>query len=762
MKKMLSLLFLAAGLTAAAGTVDAKYPVVLADSAIVTEEEAARTIAEDLSAMFKTPVRLIREKAWDGKTPAVLVGWTDAAKKAGCDFEKLHREAWHVQALPGGSIIVSGGRPRGTLYGATEFLEHAGVRYFSLNDKYVPERKSFSFPEKWRSAGKPHFARRATYIGSKTKEAHRFARWHRMNLDAEPEKSLAGFYNERQDGLCNTFYDYAKGFPGGGKPEYFSLWKGKRQTIRNTHGPGQLCLSHPEVRSLIKQQLRAKAAKDKKEAAAAGYAPREYYLVSICDSDRKCECPGCIALAEKYGAYSGALLDFINDIAREFPDLKIVTRAYIFTVDPPKQGIVPEKNVVISLAVNCWDWSKKRDTMNYLTSPSNAYTRKVYDGWKKISRTLDIWDYCTLFREKQCAPYTAVHVIRKNMPIFADMGVKCYFSELEYGSRQNVDFYSFQALAAYLNMKLQITPYADSEKIVADFMTGYYGKAAPVMHQLLDYIVERQLSNPEPLGEHRMLRWHYADEKFFIRCVELLLEAEKAVQDDPARLRRVQREWLPVGCGLCWKWDHLKNKPAIEKQQVIARMREAWYVFIKEFSPHAEKANRAKVDKYLRWVTLSPSLPLDLYEEYIWYNTTSITATRFQAQETALLRNDPDALGGKAWVLGSDLKHDGRVEFFFRNKKEPQTLLKFTFDGKNIPQDEKYHCIKVGELYPAGLDLYTDAWGKLFRMPGQQSSRIKKYTYGLYFNIKFTGPAYVRGSKSPNGVSIAQIIYVIQ
>jgi hypothetical protein len=47
-------------------------------------------------------------------------------------------------------------------------------------------------------------------------------------------------------------------------------------------------------------------------------------------------------------------------------------------------------------------------------------------------------------------------------------------------------------------------------------------------------------------------------------------------------------------------------------------------------------------------------------------------------------------------------------------------------------------------------------------MPGRQMGQIKKYTYGLYYNIKFTGPAYVKGSKSPDTVSIAQVIYVIQ
>ena len=47
-------------------------------------------------------------------------------------------------------------------------------------------------------------------------------------------------------------------------------------------------------------------------------------------------------------------------------------------------------------------------------------------------------------------------------------------------------------------------------------------------------------------------------------------------------------------------------------------------------------------------------------------------------------------------------------------------------------------------------------------MPGRQKSRIKKYNYGLYYNIKFTGPAYVKGSKSPDAVAIAQVIYVIQ
>ena len=763
MKKLYLLLALAAGFCLYGADIDSRYQVVLADKAIVTEKEAAQTIAADLSVMFGKKIKVIAEKDYKKGTPAVFVGWTKAARQKKIAFEKMPTESWHVESLSGGNVIVTGGRPRGTLYGAYEFLEYAGIRYFFLNDKFIPQKKKISFPAGKKLAGKPYFLRRGIHFGSKTEEAHSFQRWHKMNLDAEPRKpaGLSGFYNERQDGQYNTFFNYAKGFPNGGKPEYFSLHKGKRLKIKSTHGPGQLCLSHPEVRVLVKQQLRAKIAKDKKEAEKNGYPQCKFYLVSICDTDKKCECSGCLALAEKYGAYSGALLDFINDIAREFPQIYIATRAYIFTVDPPKRGIVPEKNVIISLAVNCWDWSKKRDTMSYLSAPTNAYTRKVYEGWGKISKHLDIWDYNILFREKQPTPYTNVHVIRYNMPVFAKMGVKCYFSELEYGSRQNVEMHSFQHLSGYLNMKLQQNPYADAEKIIADFMTNYFGKAAPVMRQLLDFVIEKQLTNPEPMGEHRMLHWKYTDEKFFSRCVELLLEAEKLVKDDPYRLKHVKREWLPIGGGLCWKWDHLAVKPAIKETEVIARMREAFYTFIKEFSPHAEKAARAKVDAYLRFLSLCPSLPLELMENYLWYNTTSITASRFQSGKI-LLADAADAPGGKAWVMGKEFKHTGKVEFVYRFKKAPKELLKFTFDSKNIPQDEKFHCIKVGELYPAELDLYANDWGRLFRMPGRQKSRIKKYNYGLYYNIKFTGPAYVKGSKSPDAVAIAQVIYVIQ
>jgi len=82
----------------------------------------------------------------------------------------------------------------------------------------------------------------------------------------------------------------------------------------------------------------------------------------------------------------------------------------------------------------------------------------------------------------------------------------------------------------------------------------------------------------------------------------------------------------------------------------------------------------------------------------------------------------------------------------------------------DIPQDEKYHWYKIpawdfqpgsflwGFYWYSRVDL-SSAWTNADGLPGYN-------VWETWFSVKYTGPAYVKGSTRPNGVWIDKVILV--
>ena len=113
-------------------------------------------------------------------------------------------------------------------------------------------------------------------------------------------------------------------------------------------------MTHPEVREKVYQTLLGFIKADRKEADERGAPYPTRYDISHNDHMRYCQCPTCMAIAEREGSYSGTNIDFINSLAvrlkKDYPDLTISTFAYTYTAVPPKT-IRPLDNVEIRLSL---------------------------------------------------------------------------------------------------------------------------------------------------------------------------------------------------------------------------------------------------------------------------------------------------------------------------------------------------------------------------------------------------------------------------
>ena len=132
MKKFISFFCLCAVLFPLCGqvSIDDRYGVRLdIKNPIPAEVNAAQELKHYLAEIFGTPQAVFERK--DGK--AVVLRHEAS----------MGREEFKIAADPSGNVVISGGRPRGVMYGAYYFLDRKlGVHWYSPYDEYVPSAKT--------------------------------------------------------------------------------------------------------------------------------------------------------------------------------------------------------------------------------------------------------------------------------------------------------------------------------------------------------------------------------------------------------------------------------------------------------------------------------------------------------------------------------------------------------------------------------------------------------------------------------------------
>ncbi|MFZ2640515.1 MAG: DUF4838 domain-containing protein [Verrucomicrobiia bacterium] len=571
---VLSLLTGLAGV-AAIGAESAKnekpgYPIIQAAQATPAERFAARELSGFLQKVTGATFEVREETDKPLPAKAIHVGWTDFARRH-ADLAALGPEEWFIKTA-GNNLIVAGGRPRGTLYAVYEYLEQE-LRCHWLDEftEVIPSQPTLKFAT-LDIKGKPAFWNRVIYSGPPMCDPDLMYRFDIRNKDskATPYGFTEAIYGAPN--TCHTFYDYSKDWPAA-HPEYLAMDdKGQRVVSTSGLGPGQICLTHPDVRKLMLAKLRKYIVTDREAAARGGYPAPRIYSIEQNDNPSSCRCPECKAFSEREGSDSGPLLDLVNDLADgirvEFPDVMIGTFAYMQTLIPPKT-VKPRDNVIIRVAQLNAEYTGSESSSlypDYFRPMSSKINRPVYENlaqWAKIARHIGIWDYWILYdfngADRFMTPYANVSCIAPDIRLFFDNHAETLFVECE-----KPEDTSFFALKRWLGLKLMQDPLRPREQLVKTFMAGYYGPAARKIAEYLDYMEQRIDAVPQEVKMSSMLEQHrpYLDVAFYSTGIQLLDEAEKLCGSNKAARLHVRREKIPVYSGLLGAWKYLKNTPA--------------------------------------------------------------------------------------------------------------------------------------------------------------------------------------------------------
>ncbi len=362
--------------------------------------------------------------------------------------------------MDGGNLVFAGHAKRGCLYAVYSFLQDVvGVRWWTPDDTFLPKKSTLVVPDDLNVSYAPQMISREMY--HRNAQPTVFSARMKGNGHLTPEYGGA----VRIINFVHTFYRYLppeKYFEA--HPDWYSEINGQRK-----HDHAQLCLTNEAmIQELTKNVL--ETLRKTPDAKMIDVSQNDWYGF--------CTCPKCKAIDDAEGSHAGTLLFMLNKVAeaveKEFPEVLVESLAYQYTRKPPKT-LKPRDNVLIRLCtIEC-------SYIQPLDGPQNEKFAADIEGWSKLAKYLFIWDYTTNYND-YLGPHPNLRVLAPNVRYFIKHGAIGLFEEGEGDD--------FCELKNWLLLRVMWEPNLDADKLIDEFLRGYYGEAvAPLLEKYWDLLI---------------------------------------------------------------------------------------------------------------------------------------------------------------------------------------------------------------------------------------------------------------------------------
>ncbi|HOL93913.1 MAG TPA: DUF4838 domain-containing protein [bacterium] len=543
------------------------YAIVVDEGASESEKWAAKELQHWLKEISGAEFPL-RNAAVADDPRAIVLGYNPQSRPwLGNEYPEPDRmdESFTYKNY-GPTIVIWGGRERGTMYGVMSFLEREfGCRWYTPAVSVIPKRDTYTF----------HYLKHSETPGIAVRNDFYFEAFEPL-WAARNRVNGAMSYREQPGGLecywaVHTFFPlvppkefYAE------HPEYYSLIDGKR-----VHEHAQLCLTNPDVLRIVVERIMRIMRENPQY---------RIYCVSQNDWAGPCQCDACQAIAQREESESGPVVWFVNQVAeaveKEFPDKYIGTLAYQYTRKPCKT-IKPRHNVVIRLcSIECCF------SHDFLNCPENESFVKDIQGWAAIAPHLYIWDYVVNFSH-YILPYPNFKVLQPNLQFFRDHNAIGVMEQAAYQSRGG----EFAELRAYLLAKLLWNPDCNVPDVIDDFLHGYYGRSGQYIRAYFD-LLHNQVT-PE---RHIHLGLRPDDPLFtedFIQAADEIFDRAETVADNTDILRRVEMARLPLMYLKCKRFPNQSVRDMTYQRFCEITEREGVTHYAESGQPHREAFHNA-------------------------------------------------------------------------------------------------------------------------------------------------------------------------
>jgi hypothetical protein len=490
------------------------YHIVIPDSPTPAEKKAAEELQKDLKTVSGAYLPITSDRDFP-QEKEIILGHSKRLDDIGLNvnLNQFDTDGFSIRTV-GKKLVIVGGVERGVLYGVYTFLEDiVGCRWFAADQSFYPDKKTIAFNKLNLSYTPKIFFRNIYYAEARDPEfcAHQkiTSNYYTPLLKNIKSIRLKGSFNF----LCHTVFSFVppdEFFKT--HPEYYSMRDGKRT-------PSQLCLTNPDLEKIVVERLKKAFEKN------PGFL---YCNVSQMDNGEPCTCEACKALDEKEGGFNGTNFAFANKIAKHFPDKIITTLVYWYTFGPAPKTFKIEKNV---LPIFCADTNNRPPVSDYLKS------------WTAATKTKWHWYYVNPCHN--CvAPWPNLYMLERDIRNWTDNNMTGMFVE---GINEACS--EFAELRTYLLAKLLWNPKESVDKHIKEFVSGYYGDAAPFIQAYIDEMHKAVVDTDDTLDTHQWSRDHagtFLTPQLLARYDELFSQAEKAVEYDPVMLKRVHKAHIPL------------------------------------------------------------------------------------------------------------------------------------------------------------------------------------------------------------------------
>jgi len=415
------------------------------------------------------------EIAEDGEGTLILVGMTDQTRKLVSEEdlsrERLGDDGYFLKRI-NNKLILTGRRPRGTLYAVYELLEMMGCRWPSPGDDVIPRQTTIEIG-RLDEVHKPDLSIRSGPSCWSCGEGVDWIAKMKMNTvkhyqgsgNWDKFKSDPGYLAEiEQRDLDINFGIHTLHFflpPDSEHPEYLPLIKGKRQN-------GQLCLTNPDVVDLMGNSI-LQFVEEHPEVDVIQLDPRDGY--------GWCECEKCDAVDPKGECkiHSGwqkrtkTYLAFVNKVAqrvyKKCPDKYIGALAYGATGEIP-EGIKPYKNVIVWF---CPYWRCSAHSIDNPQCRRNRLLKEALEGWIDATEAgVYLYGYYYGMGAYAGMPLPILHTMSRDWKYYRQIGIR---GMVTFASRPVYipNSYMFGKLAWNID--------ADVDAILEDYCMHCFGKA---------------------------------------------------------------------------------------------------------------------------------------------------------------------------------------------------------------------------------------------------------------------------------------------
>jgi len=358
---------------------------------------------------------------------------------------------------------------RGLLYGVYGLLtDHLGVRFYTPEFERVPPQKDFSIAD-LDDTQEPGFQIRG-YVYNPLEDK----KWSYKNrAGGLPVDNLSS------DHSLYRWIEADKNFKD--HPDWFALHKnGKRE---KDEGMG-VCGTNPELAHVLAQNMIAKYGNAKEWCGNPDDKPEKRFLrIAQGDGFTPCQCPNCRALVQKEGTEAAPTVMLLNaaleEVTKTYPNLHVITYAYFNTLLPPKT-LKLHKNFWVNVVSSSLSQNQAGDQLNEIQGvPANRYYERAIVEWCKKASGVTIYHWDGVDQgNSEYSEWPNLFPHCKDIKFWHAAGVT---------GAQVAGKVNWGPLSEYAWFNLMWNPNQDTDKLIKDFLNGYYGaKAAPI---LWDYLV---------------------------------------------------------------------------------------------------------------------------------------------------------------------------------------------------------------------------------------------------------------------------------